>query len=137
MATESGTNFYLKVGDGAVSEAFTAVAGEQETEITFAGEMADLTDKAGAGWEDKERVTRRATVTSSGVAKWPDTAGVRRLQTVFFSDTPQTNCEVIEQSSGAKYSALFLVSEFAISGGAKDVTRYSVTLESKNTVTYA
>lgn len=150
MAIEKGTNFtlYVATGTGAGTNAstFANVPGQEQTDLAFSGETVDTTDKSQAGWESKFRATRRATITISGFAVWPSTNGVRRMWSQFTADPPEIYCRVREAGSdditaaslanADYYHGKFQISEMNMNAGAKDVTRFSATLESVGVVTY-
>ena len=81
MAAESGVNVLLKVGDGGSPTLFTTVAGQQNTTFDGTTETADITDKANAGWGSTISTLIRGTIQCSGVAVWPDTAGLDQVRT--------------------------------------------------------
>lgn len=115
---------------------YAFVDGETDAEIQFGGETVDTTTKGQAGWEAKFRPTRMVTINANGLAVWPSDEGVRRLWTVFTSDPPEMRIRIKEQDNESRYSGLYQVSEMQLTAGAKDVTRWSCTLESVKQVRY-
>ena len=136
MAAESGVNVLLKVGDGGSPTLFTTVAGQQNTVFDGTTETADITDKANAGWGSTISTLIRGTIQCSGVAVWPDTAGLDQVRTSWQARTT-LEAEITFSIAGAKYFGFFYITAFQISGTHTGATEYSFTMETAEPLTYA
>jgi TP901-1 family phage major tail protein len=85
MAAQKGKDLLIKIGDGAASETFTAVAGLRSTALAFDAKEVDVTNADSAGaWREllAGSGVKSATVTGSGVFK--DAASDALVRTAFF-----------------------------------------------------
>ena len=136
MAAESGVNVLLKIGDGGSPTIFTTVAGQQNTVFDGAAETADITDKANAGWGSTIATLIRGTIQCSGVAVWPDVAGLDQIRSSWQARTTIEG-EITFSIAGAKYFGFFYITSLQISGTHTGATEYSFTLETAEPLTYA
>lgn len=128
MGKESGKKVLVKVGDGADPEVFTAIAGQKDGRLALAASPVDVSDKTTDGWGSTITGTKNATVTVSGVANWPDTNGINRIQAAFEADEA-INCEFVYNTAGDKYSGPMSITQFEVGGANDGATEYSITLQ--------
>ncbi len=133
MAREDGIKVLLQVGDGGGSEVFTTLAGQQSTTLSRSGAAVDVSDKD-LDWTRALAGKKSAQVSATGNLNWPDTAGIRRLETVF--DNKETvNCRLILNDAGDYYEGAFVVTQLDIQGDDGDGTQYSLTLQNAAALT--
>ena len=139
MGKESGVKVLLKVGDGATGttpgEVFTTLAGQKDTRMSGSGNPVDTSDKTTGGWGSSISGTRNMTVTATGLAVWPDMAGIDRLRSVW-EGGETVNCELILNEAGAKYTGAFAITQFDVGGSNDGATEYSITLQNSGQPTY-
>lgn len=131
---ESGIKVILKIGDGAGSEVFTELAGQKSTQINLTSSPVDTSNKTTGGWGRTLPGLNNGTVSCSGTAEWPDTAGITRLETAFLA-RGTVNCELIKNEAGDKWSGAFAITSFDVSGEDNGPTTYSITLQNAGALT--
>ncbi|WP_085908280.1 phage tail tube protein [Kiloniella majae] len=125
---ESGINVLLKIGDGADPEVFTELAGQKSTQLNLTSSPVDTSNKTTGGWGRTLAGLNNGTVTCSGTAEWPDTAGIKRLETVFGA-RGTINCELIVNTAGDKWAGAFSITSLDISGDDNGAAVYSLNLQ--------
>ena len=133
---ELGKNCIFKLSDGASPPTFTKVAGQQDTKFSGAANAIDTTDKDAGTWGTNISGPKKATVTMSGEAVWPDTAGLEALRTAWDAGD-EINGNVVFNSAGANYSGSWCITAFEIDAKATDVTSYNITLMNATSLTWA
>jgi TP901-1 family phage major tail protein len=86
MSAQKGKDLLIRIGDGAVPEAFTTVAGLRATTLAFNAQTIDVTNADSAGqWREllSGGGVRSATITGAGVFK--DAASDAALRSAFFA----------------------------------------------------
>lgn len=134
MGKERGLNVLLKVGDGATSETFNTLAGQQNTVMEGSTNQADTTDKSNNGWQTGIATTRSGTVTSDGQVDWTDTAWGDIHEA--WRTGADINCELVLNAAGDKYAGTFNVTNLQITGPVDGVTGFSLTLTPIIALTY-
>jgi TP901-1 family phage major tail protein len=88
MSAQKGKDLLIKIGDGAMPEAFTTVAGLRATQLSFNATHVDITNADSADqWREllAGGGVKSAAVSGSGVFK--DAASDASLRTAFFNQT--------------------------------------------------
>jgi len=87
MTAQSGNDLLVKIGDGAVPETFTTVAGLRATTLAFNATAIDITsaDSADMWRELLNAGVKSAAISGSGVFK--DAASDAALRTAFFNQS--------------------------------------------------
>lgn len=94
MTAQRGRDLLIKIGDGAVPEIFTTVAGLRATTLTFNATTIDITNADSAEmWRELLAAgVKSATISGSGVFK--DAASDLTLRSAFFAQT-LTNYQIV------------------------------------------
>lgn len=131
--SEPGKTVILKVGNGATSEVFTTLGGQQQTAWDGSTQSSDTTDKSNNGWQTVQVNTINGTVNVNGVAKWD--AQLKRLWTQWLArDT--VNCELIMNIEGDKLSGPFSITQMQVDGNVADAVKYNITLQAFSALTF-
>lgn len=134
MAKEAGRFVLLQVSTGSPT-GFVTLAGQQQTELAGGTESDDITDKSHAGWASTLNVLRRATVTSSGKADWPDAVGLDVIRAAWEAGG-DVECKLLLNAAGAHYRGAFQVTRFNVSGTHTNATAYTLTLVNNGPLAY-
>jgi len=99
MTAQRGKDLLVKIGDGAVPEAFTTVAGLRATTLAFNATAVDITsaDSADMWRELLNAGVKSAAISGSGVFK--DAASDAALRTAFFNQS-LCNWQIVIPSFG-------------------------------------
>ena len=99
MTAQRGKDLLIKIGDGALPENFTTVAGLKSTGLAFNATTIDVTNADSADmWRELLAAgVKSATVTGSGVFR--DQASDLTLRTAFFNQT-LANWQIVIPSFG-------------------------------------
>lgn len=128
MGKESGKKVLLKIGDGADPEVFTSVKGQRDTRLSMQASPTDVSDKTSDGWGATIPGTKQATITVSGVAVWPDTAGWDVLREAF-EDEAEINVHLVANTDGDGWKGPVTVTGFDYGGSHDGGQEYSITLQ--------
>ncbi len=134
MPAESGRGFLIEIGDGAVPETFSTVAGLRSTAITIDAQAVEITNKNSAGWREilGGAGVRRLAVSGSGVF-W-DSAAEAALRTAALGGNVASYRIVFE--NGDRFEGPFLVTSLDYSGDHDGERTYTLSLESAGAVTF-
>jgi predicted secreted protein len=130
---QSGKVVVLKVGNGATSEMFTTLQGQQQTVMDGSTQVADTTDKSNNGWQTGMVTTIGGNINCNGIAMWD--AQLERLRSQWEAQLP-VNCELIINSDGDKYSGSFYITQFNIDGNVTDAVKYAISLQAAAALTF-
>jgi predicted secreted protein len=135
MAKEKGTKVLLQVSDGTSPGVFTTLAGQRDTSLGRTSEPIDVTDKASGDWREFLAGPLDMTVNASGVADWPDTAGLEALR-VKFEANESVECRILLNNSGDYYQANFSILDLSIQGRFDGATEYTLQLRASSQPQY-
>lgn len=100
MSAQKGKDLLIKIGDGAVPELFTTVAGLRATTLAFNAKPIDVTNADSAEqWREILSGGGVKSATLSGAGVFKDAASDAALRTAFFNQTCP-NFEVVIPSFG-------------------------------------
>lgn len=140
MAKQLGRSLLIKIGDGAGSEAFTAIAGLNSKSITINNSAIDVTTPdattpGGALWASNLNGLKSMSISGDGIFL-DESAQEGRLNTIAMQANPVANFELVVPDFGT-YSGEFRVTSLEFGGETEGATTFSLSLESNGTVTYA
>jgi len=140
MAKQLGRSLLIKIGDGAGSEAFTAIAGLNSKSITINNSAIDVTTPdattpGGALWASNLNGLKSMSISGDGIFL-DESAQEGRLNTIAMQADPVANFELVVPNFGT-YSGEFRVTSLEFGGETEGATTFSLSLESNGTVTYA
>jgi len=139
MAKQLGRSLLIKIGDGAGSEAFTAIAGLNSKSITINNSAIDVTTPdattpGGALWASSLNGLKSMSISGDGIFL-DESAQEGRLNTIAMQADPVANFELVVPDFGT-YSGEFRVTSLEFGGETEGATTFSLSLESNGTVTY-
>ena len=135
MAAQSGSDFLLKIGDGASPEVFTTVGGFQSNAITLGEQIVETTNKSSP---DQFREAMRAglkTVAISGNGIFTDSASEESVRANYFGSTV-SNWQIVIPDFGT-IEGPFILTQLEYTGADNESVTYSVALESAGSVSFA
>ena len=140
MAKQLGRSLLIKIGYGAGSEAFTAIAGLNSKSITINNSAIDVTTPdattpGGALWASNLNGLKSMSISGDGIFL-DESAQEGRLNTIAMQADPVANFELVVPDFGT-YSGEFRVTSLEFGGETEGATTFSLSLESNGTVTYA
>ena len=140
MAKQLGRSLLIKIGDGAGSEAFTAIAGLNSKSITINNSAIDVTPPdattpGGALWASSLNGLKSMSISGDGIFL-DESAQEGRLNTIAMQADPVANFELVVPDFGT-YSGEFRVTSLEFGGETEGAATFSLSLESNGTVTYA
>ena len=140
MAKQLGRSLLIKIGDGAGSEAFTAIAGLNSKSITINNSSIDVTTPdattpGGALWASSLNGLKSMSISGDGIFL-DESTQEGRLNTIAMQADPVANFELVVPDFGT-YSGEFRVTSLEFGGETEGAATFSLSLESNGTVTYA
>ena len=140
MAKQLGRSLLIKIGDGAGSEAFTAIAELNSKSITINNSAIDVTTPdattpGGALWASSLNGLKSMSISGDGIFL-DESAQEGRLNTIAMQADPVANFELVVPDFGT-YSGEFRVTSLEFGRETEGATTFSLSLESNGTVTYA
>jgi TP901-1 family phage major tail protein len=138
MAKQLGRSFLLKVGDGAASEVFTALAGINSKSITINNSSIDVTTpdaSSPGGVLFAQSLNGLKSMSVSGDGIFLDETAEARLNTVAMQADPVANLEMVVPDFGT-FAGEFRVASLEFGGETEGGVTFSVSLESNGTVTF-
>jgi TP901-1 family phage major tail protein len=133
MSAEKGSDFLLKVGNGAEPPVFATVAGMRTTQMSVNGEAVNVTSKDSAGWRDllSGAGVRSVSVAASGIF----TGSGPELRIKTNALVGQIDDYELSFESGERLRGRFLVTRLDYSGDYNGERNYALSLESSGPVT--
>ena len=138
MAKQLGRSFLLKVGDGAASEVFTALAGINSKSITINNSSIDVTTpdaSSPGGVLFAQSLNGLKSMSVSGDGIFLDETAEARLNTVAMQADPVANFEMVVPDFGT-FAGEFRVASLEFGGETEGGVTFSTSLESNGTVTF-
>lgn len=136
MAASKGRTFVIKRGDGADPEVFTAFAGMRSNEWSINNEMIDVTNKDSNGF--RELISGGVVsmdLSGSGVFNDDDAYKAARADCLN-PDQVASNYEILDGTTGDKFSGAFFVDTNGESGEFNGEVTYSITLKSSGAIAF-
>jgi TP901-1 family phage major tail protein len=132
MGAEKGSDFLLKVGNGAESPVFATVAGMRTTQMSVNGEAVNVTSKDSGGWREllSGAGVRSVSVAASGI--FTGSAQEIRIKTNALAGL--VDDYELSFASGERLSGRFLVTRLDYSGDYNGERNYALSLESSGPV---
>lgn len=132
MSAEKGSEFLLKVGNGAEPPAFTTVAGMRTTQMSVNGEAVNVTSKDSGGWREllSGAGVRSVSVAASGIF----TGSASELRIKANALAGQIDDYELSFESGERLRGRFLVARLDYSGDYNGERNYTLSLESSGPV---
>ena len=139
MAKQLGRTLLVKIGDGAGSEAFTAIAGLNSKSITINNSAIDVTTPdattpSGALFAQSLNGLKSVSVSGDGIFL-DESAQEGRLNTIALQADPVANFQLVVPDFGT-YSGEFRVTSLEFGGETDGAATFSLSLECNGTVTY-
>ena len=134
MTAQSGSDFLLKIGDGASPEVFTTVGGFQTNAITLGEQSVETTNKSSP---DRFREAMRAglkTVAISGNGIFTDSASEESVRANYFGSSI-ANWQIVIPDFGT-LEGPFVLTQLEYTGPNNEAVTYSVSLESAGSVSF-
>ena len=138
MAKQLGRSFLLKVGDGAASEVFTALAGINSKSITINNSSIDVTTpdaSSPGGVLFAQSLNGLKSMSVSGDGIFLDETAEARLNTVAMQADPVANFQMVVPDFGT-FAGEFRVASLEFGGETEGGVTFSTSLESNGTVTF-
>ena len=138
MAKQKGRLLLIKIGDGAGTEAFTALCGLKSKTLTINNSNIDVTtadcaDPGGVMW--RELLDGVSSVSVSGNGYFKDEVTEERLRSVSMTSPKTANFQIIVPALGT-FAGTFFVSSVEYGGEQEDGVTYSLSLDSTGPVTF-
>lgn len=132
MGAEKGSDFLLKVGNGAEPPVFTTVAGMRTTQMSVNGEAVNVTSKDSGGWREllSGAGVRSVSVAASGI--FMASAEEARVKTNALAGAIDEY--ELSFASGERLRGRFLVTRLDYSGDYNGERNYALNLESSGPV---
>ena len=128
MASEKGSAFLLKVGDGAVPPAWTTIAGLRTTQLSINADTVVITNKGSGGWRELLSGAGVRSVSLSGGGVFSGTFAEGRVKASALAgmlDDYQVSFE-----SGERLTGRFLITRLDYAGDFNGERTYTLALES-------
>ena len=132
MASEKGSAFLLKVGDGAVPPAWTTIAGLRTTQLSINADTVVITNKGSGGWRELLSGAGVRSVSLSGAGVFSGTFAEARVKASALAgmlDDYQVSFE-----SGERLTGRFLITRLDYAGDFNGERTYTLALESSGAV---
>lgn len=138
MAKQLGRSMLLKIGDGAGSETFTALAGINSKTLTINNSAIDVTtpdasSPGGALFAASLGGLKSVSLSADGV--FLDETAEARLNTVAMAADSSANFEIVVPDFGT-YAGNFRVTSLEFGGETEGGVTFSASMESNGTVTF-
>ncbi|QXQ05503.1 phage tail protein [Sphingosinicellaceae bacterium] len=132
MASEKGSAFLLKVGDGANPPSYTTIAGLRTTQLSVNADTVVVTNKGSGGWRELLSGAGVRSVSLSGAGVFSGTAAEGRVKASALAgilDDYQVSFE-----SGERLAGRFLITRLDYAGDFNGERTYTLALESSGPV---
>jgi TP901-1 family phage major tail protein len=133
MVAEKGSDFLLKVGNGAEPPVFATVAGMRTTQMSVNGEAVNVTHKDSGGWREllSGAGVRSVSVAASGIF----TGSAEEIRVKANALAGLVDDYELSFESGERLRGRFLVTRLDYSGDYNGERNYALSLESSGPVT--
>ncbi|TRW14361.1 phage major tail protein, TP901-1 family [Glacieibacterium frigidum] len=132
MASEKGSAFLLKVGDGAVPPAYTTIAGLRTTQLSVNADSVVITNKGSGGWRELLSGAGVRSVSLSGAGVFSGTVAEARVKASALAGT--LDDYQVSFESGERLTGRFLITRLDYAGDFNGERTYTLALESSGEV---
>lgn len=132
MASEKGSAFLLKVGDGAVPPAYTTIAGLRTTQLSVNADTVVITNKGSGGWRELLSGAGVRSVSLSGAGVFSGTVAEARVKASALAGT--LDDYQVSFESGERLTGRFLITRLDYAGDFNGERTYTLALESSGEV---
>lgn len=134
MTVKAGKDFLIKIGDGAMSEAFTTLGGLRSSKMTINSTDIDVTTIDSNEWKELLNGAGIRSFAVSGSGLFDDSATLTRARTVLMANTI-VNLKIYDPA-GNIYAGAFKIKSMEQNGEYNGAAHYSTSLESSGAVTF-
>ena len=132
MASEKGSAFLLKVGDGALPPAWTTLAGLRTTQLAINSDTVVITNKGSGGWRELLSGAGVRSVSLSGAGVFSGTVAEARVKASALAGT--LDDYQVSFESGERLTGKFLITRLDYAGDFNGERTYTLALESSGAV---
>ncbi len=132
MASEKGSAFLLKVGDGGSPPVFTTIAGLRTTQLSVNADTVVVTNKGSGGWRELLSGAGVRSVSLSGAGVFSGTAAETRIKASALAGT--LDDYQVSFESGERMAGRFLITRLDYAGDFNGERTYTLALESSGQV---
>ncbi len=133
MAFSKGSDFIVKVGNGATPEVFTALAGQVSANVSSSADRIDTSNKADGAYGSSLAGKLNVSVSVSGITDWDDDM-LQRIESQYTARN-RINLEITQSTGARKEAGAFAILSFELTGDDNDVQKYSVNFQSVGALT--
>lgn len=132
MASEKGSAFLLKVGDGAAPVTYATIAGLRTTQLSINAETVVITNKGSGGWRELLSGAGVRSVSLSGAGVFAGSAAETRVKASALAGT--IDDYEVSFEGGERLQGKFLITRLDYSGDFNGERTYTLALESSGAV---
>ncbi len=132
MASEKGSAFLLKVGDGATPPAYATLAGLRTTQLSINADTVVITNKGSGGWRELLSGAGVRAVSLSGAGVFSGSSAEARVKASALAGT--LDDYQVSFESGERLTGRFLITRLDYAGDFNGERTYTVALESSGAV---
>lgn len=128
MAKKLGNAYRLFIGDGAGTEVFTEIAGQQDLSISRSSATIDTSTKDNFPYGTQAPGLKTLSVSFNLIPDLPDASGYGELETQALSTDPQPCNFQVKTGSTVVYEGSMYITDFNTSFGQNDSVKVTGTL---------
>ena len=132
MASQKGSAFLLKVGDGGSPATYTTIAGLRTTQLSINAETVVTTNKGSGGWRELLSGAGVRSVSLSGAGVFSGSAAEARVKASALAGT--LDDYQVSFEGGERIAGAFLITRLDYAGDFNGERTYTVALESSGAV---
>ena len=132
MATEKGSAFLLKVGDGGAPVTYATIAGLRTTQLSINAETVVITNKGSGGWRELLSGAGVRSVSLSGAGVFAGSAAETRVKASALAGT--VDDYEVSFEGGERLQGKFLITRLDYAGDFNGERTYTLALESSGAV---
>lgn len=132
MATEKGSAFLLKVGDGGAPVTYATIAGLRTTQLSVNAESVVITNKGSGGWRELLSGAGVRSVSLSGAGVFAGSAAEIRVKASALAGT--IDDYEVSFEGGERMRGKFLITRLDYAGDFNGERTYTLALESSGAV---
>jgi hypothetical protein len=123
-----GNDYRLFIGDGAGSEVFSEIAGQQDLSVTRSGNAIDTSTKDNFPYATQAPGLRTLSIACSLIPDLPDASGYGALETAALATSPAPVNFQIKTGSTVVFLGSMYITDFNTSFGQNDSVKSTFTL---------
>lgn len=132
MATEKGSAFLLKVGDGGAPVTYATIAGLRTTQLSINAESVVITNKGSGGWRELLSGAGVRSVSLSGAGVFAGSSAEMRVKASALAGT--IDDYEVSFEGGERLQGKFLITRLDYAGDFNGERTYTLALESSGAV---